>query len=196
MRKQLLLLILWALLPIAGSAYDAKINGIYYNLDQTNKTATVTYLWSFDSRNKNAYSGDVFIPNEVTHYGRTYSVTSIGDGAFFYCSNLKTVTIPNSVTSIGLEAFCCCSNLTSVIVPNSVTSIGYDAFGECGSLTSPIYNSEIFIFMPKSYSGDYEIPYGIKTIWHYAFSDCDDLTSVTIPNSVTSIGAYSFEGCI
>ena len=64
------------------------------------------------------------------------SVTSIGDWAFAYCSNLTSVTIPNSVTSIGESAFLECSSLTSVTISNSVTSIGNYAFAYCRSLTS------------------------------------------------------------
>jgi hypothetical protein len=60
-------------------------------------------------------------------------VTSIGDGAFYYCNGLSSIVIPNSVTSIGEEAFNYCSNLTSIEIPNSVTSIGDDAFWGCNS---------------------------------------------------------------
>ena len=64
------------------------------------------------------------------------SVTSIGSGAFRYCSGLTSVTIPNSVTSIGNSAFMGCSGLTSITIPNSVTSIGNNAFADCSGLTS------------------------------------------------------------
>ena len=82
------------------------------------------------------YEGDkpketLNIPATVTINGKEYSVTSIGNDAFSYCSDLQSVTIPNSVTSIGDCAFWDCSNLQSVTIPNSVTSIGYDAFAEC-----------------------------------------------------------------
>ncbi|WP_461257889.1 leucine-rich repeat domain-containing protein [Treponema sp. R80B11-R83G3] len=71
------------------------------------------------------------------------SVTSIGEGAFFYCSGLTNVTIPDSVTSIGYEAFCGCSGLTSVTIPDSVTSIGYQAFSGCSGLTSVTFQGTI-----------------------------------------------------
>ena len=76
------------------------------------------------------------IPSIVTHLGTSYSVTSIRSGAFYYCSSLTSVTIPNSVTSIGDRAFFYCSNLTSVTIPDSVTSIGERAFENCTKLTS------------------------------------------------------------
>ena len=96
------------------------------------------------------------------------------------------------MTSIGNYAFENCSGLTSVTIPNSVTSIGGYAFYGC---TLTIYNADSFIYLPISYSGEYEIPDGIKKICDYAFSGCSGLTSVTIPNSVTSIGQYVFYRC-
>ena len=77
-------------------AYDAKIDGIYYNFSGTN--ATVTYYSNSSSSNKTAYSGAVTIPETVTYNGKIYPVTSIGVAAFCYCSGLTSVTIPGSVT--------------------------------------------------------------------------------------------------
>lgn len=129
--KKLLLLYTFMLLPLVASAYDANIDGIYYDFNQTEKTATVTYKSSGSVDNKTAYYGNVTIPSEVTYQGIGYSVTSIGDEAFEYCSGLTSVTIGNSVTSIGHHAFSGCSGLTSIIIPNSVTIIGHYAFGRC-----------------------------------------------------------------
>ena len=105
------------------------------------------------------------------------SVTSIGDGTFSGCNGLTSITIPNSVTSIGNVTFNGCSGLTSVTIPNSVTSIGESAFSGCSSLTS------------------ITIPNSVTSIGSYAFSVCNGLTSVTIPNSVTIIGIEAFYGC-
>ena len=89
--------------PVWGS--EIEINGIYYNLDTTTKTAEVTstpysYL-------ENSYHGDVVIPAKVTYNEIEYSVTTIGGYAFSYSNNLSSVTIPNSVTTIGYSAFSC-----------------------------------------------------------------------------------------
>ena len=101
-------------------------------------------------------------------------ITSIGYTAFYECSNLTSVTIPNGVTSIGEYAFFYCSSLTNVIIPDSVTSIGDWVFYGCSSLTS------------------ITIPDGVTSIGYFAFYNCDSLTSITIPNSVTSIGECVF----
>ena len=102
-------------------SYTYQGKTLYYTITSSN-TIEVTYYNRY--YNDNYVSGDVVIPSSVTNNGTTYSVTSIGDRAFAYCSSLTSVTIPNSVTSIGDAAFLDCSGLTSVTIPNSVTSIG------------------------------------------------------------------------
>ena len=113
-------LILSVVFSTSALAYDVKIDGIYYNLISKGKTAEVT-------SGEEKYSGEVVIPSSITVEGKEYTVTSIGNEAFYHCSGLTSVTIPNSVTSIGEKVFFGCSGLTSVNIPNSVTSIGNSA---------------------------------------------------------------------
>ncbi len=122
-------------------------------------------------------AGGLIIPDSVVYNGNTYTVNSIGYGAFRECSGLTSITIPNSVTSIDLYAFSGCSGLTSVTIPNSVTYIGDGAFEGCSGLTSVT------------------IPNSVINIGYSAFSGCSGLTSVTIPNSVTRIGNNAFAHC-
>ena len=119
MKKQLLLLVM-ILLPLVVKAYDAYVDGIYYNFNKDGKNAIVTYLSFASSDNTFAYSGVVIIPDKVTYNGETYSVTSIDQCAFWLCSELTSVTIPNSVLSISSGAFTGCSGLKTVTIPQSV----------------------------------------------------------------------------
>ena len=152
------------------------------------------------------------------------SVMSIGDYAFYGCSGLTSITIPNRVTYIGEYTFKGCTSLTSVTIGESVSEIGKSAFESCTSLTSVVWNAihcvnfiipdapfpnsvTSFTFGEKvehvpaylcydmSVLASITIPNSVTSIGGGAFSGCSSLTSVTIPNSVTSIGTYAFQGC-
>ena len=176
MKKHLLLLFA-ALLPLVASAEKVEIGGIWYNLVSKAKQAEVTFKGdSYDSY-YNEYSGSITLPATVTYDGVAYSVTSIGDYAFYDCSSLTAITIPASVTSIGNMAFLVCYNLTAITIPEGVTSIGEYTFAYCSSLTA--------ITIPES----------VTSIGGDAFSSCYNLTAITIPEGVTSIGEWAFYNC-
>ena len=150
---------------------------IYYNFNSDGSSLGVTYRGADASIYSNDYTGEIVIPEIVTYSGKTYSVTSIGQNAFYYNSDLTSVTIPNSVTNIGFQAFCGCSSLKSVSIPNSVISIDLCAFYGCSGITSVTIGNSV------------------TTIGSYAFEKCSSLKSVSIGNNVTSIDKYAFYNC-
>ena len=181
------------LTSLSANAYDAYIDGIYYNIVAKTKKAKVT-------GGNNNYSGEVIIPSAVTYNDVTYDVTGIEGFAFQYCSRLTSIDIPSSVTKIGDNAFCGCIGLTSVSIPEGVAIIGGNAFYGCTGLTSitipsSVTNIEIGAFFGCRGLTSVTIPEGVTSIGSSAFNGCSGLTSVIISSNVTSIGVYAFEGC-
>jgi hypothetical protein len=184
-------LLLLALPTMAHAQYSSTTN---------NGTITIT-----------AYTGPggvVTIPGTINDL----PVTSIGDSAFYFCTSLTSVTIPNSVTSIGNSAFQYCTHLTDVAIGSSVTKIGDWAFSDCYSLTTitvdalnSVYSSvdgvlfdksqTTLIQCPEGKAGNYIVPNSVTNIGPYAFHYCTSLTTVAIPNGVTSIGRHAFTYC-
>ncbi len=148
-----------------------------FHYDESTKSytdGTTTYEEGF------WYEGSTFATLKATSFDELKYFTNletIRNGAFFNCTSLSSVTIPNSVKTIGDGAFFNCTSLSSVTIPNSVTTIGEDAFVSCSSLSSVT------------------IPNSVKTIGDGAFFNCTSLSSVTIPNSVTTIGNGAFYNC-
>ena len=151
----------------------------YFNIiDQTNHYVEVTYP---NTRISPWYGFEkpehqVSIPSQIDHGGITYTVTTIGEYAFYDCSGVYGLVIPNKVTTIGEYAFNFCSGLTSLTIPSTVTTIGAGAFSDCSSLSSVTIQN------------------GVTTIGASAFKRTS-ISTVTIPSSVTSLGNYAFSNC-
>ena len=190
-----------------GSEGDIiRVENIYYRIGKNN-TVSVTF-------GEVKYSNKVDIPDKVTYNYITYNVTSIEGFAFKDCTELTSVTIPNSVTTIGTNAFSGCSNLTSITIPSSVTNINSQAFFNCNKLTS-VYITDLAAWCKISFANDLAnplrygsslfiddselvdivIPSSVTSIGQSAFIGCKALLSVTIPNSITSIGKKAFYDC-
>ena len=201
---------------IAGNAFDW-----CSGLTAITIPGSVTYIGDDAFSNCEGLTS-VTIPNSVKSIGNgafdnctgltsvtiPNSVTSIGDSAFNYCTDLTTVTIPDGVTSIGGEAFKYCYKLEQITIPDSVTSIGKQAFDATAYYYKGYYdnteeesnweNGALYIgnhLIRAFVSGEYEIKANTKTIAGFAFNGCENMTSVTIPDSVVSIGDNAFEYC-
>ena len=217
-----LILVLLALLPTTTLAHDFEVDGIYYNINGTE--ATVTYRGTSYTEYSNEYTGNVTIPKTVTYGGTTYSVTAISAWAFYGCSGLTSITIPNSVTTIGYYAFqgttwynnqpdgLVYAGLvaykykgsmpegTNIILRDGTLGIAMGAFSGCSGLTSIDIPNSVITIGDWAFEFCYgltsvNIPNSVTSIRYAAFSGCTGLTSITIPNSVKTIGGAAFSGC-
>ena len=147
-------------------------------------------------------TGEVIIPEtvEAAEWNRNYTVTTIGNYAFYGRSGLTEINIPNSVTTIESEAFRDCSGLRAINIPNSVTTIGKGAFACCSGLTAINIPNSVTTIGSTAFYGcsrltTINIPNSVTTIESHAFHGCSGLTAINIPNSVTTIGEGAFYGC-
>ena len=199
--RKILLLFTALLLSAAAMAHDVEIDGIYYNLDEENKIAEVTYKGERFDDYSNEYIGSITIPSSINYNNDTYSVTSIGKEAFRSCTELTMINFPNSITYIGDGAFYFCTSITSIQLPNSITDIGSYVFEDCNGLNSVTIGDKLKSIGDRTFYGcnnltSVTIGQNVESIGTKAFYACYSLTSITIPNSVTSIGEEAFDICI
>ena len=176
------------------AAYET-VNGIEWTYRVSNGEASLGGGSSLSTAVPSSTKGALTIPSKLGGY----PVAHIGSGAFFKCSGITSVAIPNSVIGIGDDAFYGCKSLTSVAIPNGVTSTGNYAFNDCTSLTSVTIPDSVTRIGDYAFSGcnglkRVTIPNSVTSIGHYAFSS-SGLTSVAIPNGVRSVGSHAFGGC-
>lgn len=169
------LLSLLVLFTFAGSYADTctvVIDNLKFLIDtQTQEAAMLD----------NFYVGVINVPEKITVKGTEFTVTSLGEGCFYYYGDddfggVTSVTVPTTVTSFGEDCFRC-SALTSFTIPSSITSLPYKCFGYCEKLKS------------------ITIPNTVKSIDYRCFTSCSSLSKLTIPAAVASIGDYCFSGC-
>ncbi|MBR2194517.1 MAG: leucine-rich repeat domain-containing protein [Salinivirgaceae bacterium] len=189
----------WALTAMFDGLPDTKVK--YTVLDENTATCALTHV-GVDYFNDERTSFD--IPQAVDIKGKTYTVTAIGEYAFYDCSGLKSVTIPASVTKIGKDAFLDCRSMTSARFA-SVEAL-------CTMTLENEHSNPMFPYDPAwdedrydvaLYFGDeekafpsVEIPSDIDSVGQYAFINCRQLTSVNIPTNVKTIGNEAFAHCV
>ena len=221
--KELFLLLLTAFISSTAMA-QKEIDGIYYNLhsDSTAEVKSVCddyseviTIPSTITENGIQYSvtsigSDAFFGNDMSYINLPNSIVAIGSGAFLNCSRLISINIPNSVVQIGDNAFQACSSLSSVNIGKSVSKIGDYVFISCPDITSLTVSSENEIYDSRDNCNaiiesstniliagckNTIIPNNVTSIGFYAFNNCTDLLSITIPEGVTTIATGAFGNC-
>ena len=193
----LMLLILTTSIPFAfaeGEAISGQCgNNVYWSYNETTATLTIDGtgdMWDYDTNNESpfrAFYREMMIAN--VHNG----VTGLGSYSFYNCSSLKSVSLPNSLLKIGARAFACCDDLESIVIPDSVTELGEGVFFGGGwstnlksvvlgnGLTSVPKNTFLRCFSLESVS----LGQNIQRIEKYAFMQCQRLSEINIPDSVS-----------
>lgn len=153
---------------------------IYYNItDDVKKTVCVTYKGN-DKESAAYIAASINVPSSVEYEGQTYSVTAIGDYAFYGCFffSESEVSLPSTIEAINLKAFHMCAKLKSItFTGTALKTIGNYAFSKC--------------FMLPSIT----IPNSVNEIGEYAFENCNTLTDVTLPSALKDISPYAFFSC-
>ena len=220
--------LLFLLLSVVGMtnalALDFTEGNLTYTVNEGGTSVTVT-----GHANGTSATGALDIPQSVTHGAYTYAVTDIQASAFSGCTGITSVTIPNTVTTIGNYAFYGCSGLLTATIGTAVTSIGRYAFGYCSGLLTLNYNAtnctlqsqwensyhwlsncsslvslnigenvqtipDYFVF-GRGFVGTLSIPNSVTSIGYEAFYNCYGFASASIGNGVTSIGGSAFSSC-
>ena len=182
----------------AADTLSFTIDDIQYTIDKNDSTAvSVTGTTGYGDENNKK---DLVLPETVEHNGVTYTVTSIGKGAFARKNGLNSIVIPNTVVLIAEGAFASNWGLASIEIPASVVEIGTRAFEWAGNIAEVKFaaNSQLKILGTSAFSHakglkSIELPEGLTTIKNCAFADCNVLESVTIPASVTTIMEHMFD---
>ena len=190
-------------------AYDVKVDGIYYKLNKSELTATVTYQYDVENWNGNSvtydyvsdYKGIVSIPSTISVDGESFVVKEISYRAFYHCSDVTDIEIPGTVTTIGMYAFDDTgwykSKSDGIVYAGKVL---YKWKGETPSNTSvEVIDGTVSIsngaFENCSGLSSIVIPNSVESIGNSTFKGCESLTNVTLPNSIVSIGNSLFSGC-
>ena len=203
--KALMLIVAMAL-PVMAQAHDFEdSNGLCYNLNTVQGTATVTY----SDNAYGTYSGNVSIPREINVGGKLYAVTEVGDNAFRNCHNLASVNLGAMVQRVGKRAFLGCDKLTELLVTQAVTVIDDRAFADCSALSSVTFNNAsplelgVNAFLRCTalknveWARALQLTGGgeISSVGNRAFEGCSALENITLPHVFDEMGSDIFASC-
>lgn len=174
--KSTLLLLLACSIAIPMQAYDFKFEGICYKINSDGTTVYATY----EQKGMPSYSFiplEIDFPSKVTFGGKTYTVTAIGDSAFWGCDVIMSFTLSPTIKSIGDKAFYNCQGIKNIYIPPTVREMGSEAFSVCKSLQYAYLN------YTSLYMG-----WGL-------LKACTALESVTIGPNIERLNGFEFSGC-
>ena len=192
--KKLTTLLLALMTASMAFAYDFEVDGICYLINGSEATVT---SWTPSHTFSNDYTGDVIIPETVSYQDVTYTVTAIGDNAFYSCSELTSVSIPSSVEKIGADAFLNCDSLNRVEIQDIAAwcNIKFESMGSnpiSNTLRGVMWNAQdIELYVNGTLVTQLDIPEGVTSIGDYAFAGAQ-FDHVTFPNTLVSIGNDAF----
>jgi len=177
--------------------YPCYHDTIIYNSSGAS-TQITTYYYGH-----NEPSGDLVIPSTIIHNDTTYTITTIGYNAFWKCTNITSLTLPNTLNSIIQGAFAGCTGITGeIVIPNSVTHLGADAFRSCTSLNSVVFSDALTKIGWAAFKGCSSLehisplPESLTRIYDKAFEGCSNLSgTIVIPSQITQIDENVFAYC-
>ena len=202
--KNILLLLMMLLLPMAASAYDVEIGGIYYDVVSKAKVAEVTF-------GEKKYSGDIVIPSTIEYEGVLCDVKFIGGGAFTDCDGLVSLKLNEGIETIKSGGIQVVRNLKSVTIPRSLKTIEEWNFTYAEGMNVYISDLESWchmtfhnnnllngaghLYINNTEISDLILPGNFEWISDRAFSGCANIKSVTIEEGIRVIGNSAFDGC-
>ena len=176
-------------------AFSTRIveDSLFYDLDMSTRTAKLA------GKNFNQPFANVVIPSSIELWGVDCDVVGITDYAFYNCTNLKSITLPESIVSIGEYAFRK-SGLTEVVIPDNVKSIGASAFAECSGLVSVSLPRNLSLIRMNTFWNctglqSVTFPEDLETIGTFAFAKCTSLKKVDLPATLTILESGAFKFC-
>ena len=176
-----------------------EIDGLVYKMDPANLTAVVIADKEEDESNYASLPSKVYVPATVNCANKTFKVTGIGDNAFYTCSAIQEIVLPESLVSVGDAAFYSCANLQHVSLPSSIRRIGKGAFWNCSELSEITIPQGVTAIPENTFNGcvkleKVNLPTSVNTIGNAAFRECA-ISKLILPESVSSLGSGAFSAC-